>query len=255
MNRRDAEAQSEEPMGGSHRSASDPLTHSPTDSLTFPTDWLLWQLADSAFPTGGFAHSGGLEAAYHHRTVRGGGDLAEYLRTALHQLAHASLPYVHAVFSSEVPFAEADQHCDAFLSNHVANRASRLQGQAILSTCERTFGLELLRRLQGEIADKVLPSHNAPVFGQIALLLGLDARATAQLFVFVQLRSWISAAVRLNIVGPMEGQRVQAELTADAEQCVAQFGKIGITDVAQSSPLLDLWQGTQDRLYSRLFQT
>jgi urease accessory protein len=177
------------------------------------------------------------------------------LRTALHQLAHASLPYVHAIFSSEVPFAEADEHCDAFLSNHVANRASRLQGQAFLSTCERTYGLESLSTLQVEIADKSLPSHNAPVFGFVASLMRLDARATAHLFVFVQLRSWISAAVRLNIVGPMEGQRVQAELTGAAEQCVAQFGKIAMCDAAQSSPLLDLWQGTQDRLYSRLFQT
>jgi urease accessory protein len=255
MNRRDTEAQSEEPLSGSHRSASAPLTHSLTDSLPLSTDWLLWQLADSAFPTGGFAHSGGLEAAYHHRAVRGGGELAEYLRTALHQLAHASLPYVHAVFSSAVPFAEADQHCDAFLSNHVANRASRLQGQAFLSTCERIFGLQSLSTLQREIADKALSSHNAPVFGRVALLLELDAKATAQLLVFVQLRSWISAAVRLNIVGPMEGQRVQSELTPDAERCAAQFGKIAIADVAQSSPLLDLWQGTQDRLYSRLFQT
>jgi urease accessory protein len=33
-------------------------------------DWLLWQLADSAFPTGGFAHSGGLEAAWQHGEIR-----------------------------------------------------------------------------------------------------------------------------------------------------------------------------------------
>lgn len=28
-----------------------------------PSDWIAWQLCDSAFPAGAFAHSGGLEAA------------------------------------------------------------------------------------------------------------------------------------------------------------------------------------------------
>ena len=41
-------------------------------------EWLVWQLVDSAFPAGGFAHSAGLEAAAHrngaaapHRGVAG----------------------------------------------------------------------------------------------------------------------------------------------------------------------------------------
>ena len=34
-----------------------------------PDEWVLWQLLDSAYPTGGFAHSGGLEAAWQHGEV------------------------------------------------------------------------------------------------------------------------------------------------------------------------------------------
>jgi urease accessory protein UreF len=48
-------------------------------------------------------------------------------------------------------------------------------------------------------------------------LLEPDAGSASRLFVFTQLRGWISAAVRLNIVGPLEGQKIQRELSEDAE--------------------------------------
>ena len=245
MKRRDPETQREQETS----SSSVPLR------LCGSNNWLLWQLADSAFPTGGFAHSGGLEAAFQHRAVRGGVELADYLCAALNQLAHAALPFVHAAFTGQHSFSEVDQRCDAFLSNHVANRSSRSQGRAFLATCNRSFPCEPLQRFQNEVLDAELAAHGAPVFGRITVLLDLDAEAAARLFVFTQLRGWISAAVRLNIVGPIEGQRVQRKLTAGCERCASQFGRIALDDVCQTAPLLDLWQGTQDRLYSRLFQT
>ena len=45
------------------------------------SDWLFWQLADSAFPTGGFAHSWGLEAAWQS------GEVADV--AALRRFVHA----------------------------------------------------------------------------------------------------------------------------------------------------------------------
>lgn len=219
------------------------------------SDWLLWQLADSAFPTGGFAHSGGLEAAFQHRALRGRAELGEYLRAALNQLAHASLPFVHAAFAETSEYAAIDWACDAFLANHVANRASRLQGQAFLSTVDRAFGASAVREFRAGVQRANLPSHAAPVFGTVARLLALPSQSAARLFVFTQLRGWLSAAVRLNVVGPLEAQALQHELGVDAERTAQQFGSIAIDDCAQTAPLLDLWQGTQDRLYSRLFQT
>lgn len=247
MSRTAAEPQREEAVSG--RLLSAPLR------LCGSNDFLLWQLADSAFPTGGFAHSGGLEAARQHGEVNGSDSLQEYLRVSLTQLAHAALPFVHAVFADEQPFREVDARCDAFLSNHVANRASRVQGQAFLASVERTFGLEELKAFRsGQLAQNS-PGHFAPVFGTVARILALAAAAAARLFVFTQLRGAISAAVRLNLVGPGEAQVIQHRLTEAAETAAGRFGEVALADVAQTAPLLDLWQGTQDRLYSRLFQS
>src|SRR5258708_29349492 len=104
-------------------------------------DWLLWQLADSAFPTGGFAHSGGLEAAWQHGEVRDRNDLSTFIEASLSQFGHGSFPLILAAHRHPDKFPELDRLCENFTTNHVANRASRLQGQALLSSARRIFGI------------------------------------------------------------------------------------------------------------------
>jgi urease accessory protein UreF len=48
---------------------------------------------------------------------------------------------------------------------------------------------------------------------------------------------------------------LQRRLAPAAEKIIAGCGALTLDDLAQTSPLLDLWQGAQDRLYSRLFQS
>jgi urease accessory protein len=216
-------------------------------------DWVLWQLADSAFPTGGFAHSGGVEAAFQYGEIRQGDTLVAFLEAALHQAGNAALPFVNAAFHQAEIFSVIDLYCDAFTSNHVANRASRVQGRAYLYSVDRAFTSEPLQRLRGELND--LPSHFAPVFGAVARLLQIEKLAALRLFVFMQLRGWISSAVRLGIIGPLEGQSIQRQFSPLAEATVQSCSNLGLDDVAQTAPLIDLFQGSQDRLYSRLFQS
>jgi len=54
--------------------------------------WLLLQLSDSALPTGGFAHSGGLESLAQQKQVVEPADLRRFLRDALWQTGHFALP-------------------------------------------------------------------------------------------------------------------------------------------------------------------
>ena len=97
--------------------------------------------------------------------------------------------------------------------------------------------------------------HYAPVFGAVLQLLYLSREAAANLFYFIPLRGLLSGAVRLGIGGPMEAQALQHRLAPGAASMRADCAHLTVEDIAQTSPLLEIWQGAQDRLYSRLFQS
>jgi len=228
------------------------------------SDWLIWQLVDSAFPTGGFAHSGGLEAAREHGEISHREQLIGYCASSLRQAGHAGLPLVAAAHIEPKRLRDFDQLCDAFTTNHVANRASRIQGQALLAAALRIFpnlsqiphvdthhdGVPL-RAWLGENA----PGHFAPMWGAVTSALGFDLATAQRLFLFLHLRTLIAAAIRLNVVGPMQGQALQHQLTPDLEEVWRRCSELRLEDLAQTAPLQELWQGSHDRLDARLFQS
>lgn len=216
--------------------------------------WLLWQLSDSAFPAGGFAHSFGLEAAWHQGEV-GAGSLARFVSDAIVQAGRSGVPFVTAAHDDPGAIGTIDARCDAFLRNAVTNRASRVQGRAWLGTVERSFPrpeiLTLGRLVRGESAAR----HFAPIVGATLKALAVDRTSAARLFLFGVARGTLSAAIRLGIVGTTEAQRLLAEVAGDLDRTLAWSETLTVEEVAQTTPLADLWQASHDRLYSRLFQS
>jgi len=213
------------------------------------TRWLVMQLADSAFPVGGFAHSSGLEAAMQSGWARDRRSIEAFCVECVRQAGALSLPFVRAAHGDGDRLVELDARIDAMLSNAVANRASRVQGRAHLETCARVFGDRI------DLAPtSTMKTHHAPIFGATLAVLEIDEEECARLFLHATMRGVTSAAVRLGAMGPSESQRLHVSLHDVLEDVLAR-SHADVDRAAQISPLADLLQGAHDRLYSRLFQS
>ena len=232
-----------------------PLVTGRTDAGKDSSPWLLWQIMDSAFPVGSFAHSGGLEAAVQFGFVTDAHTLAEFLRVSLTQAARLSAPFARATAADPSTFVAANERYDTLLVNDPANRASRAMGLAVLTAGDAMLpdaGLAGVRDTTRRATGFV---HLPPAWGLLARAVGLDDVATVDAFLFQHVRGLLSAAVRLNVVGPMQAQCVLAALKVTRQDCIDLARRTTVDTATGTAPTLDLLQSLHERLYSRLFNS
>lgn len=216
---------------------------------------LIWQLIDSGFPAGGFAHSGGLEASVQHGRVADAAGVLSFARQALAQAGRSALPLVTAAHREPASLQQLDRLSDIFLSNPIANRASRAQGRAFVTCVVRSFPRAGLSHVEARVRAEALGCHYAPVFGVVLEILAVEMAEAQRAFLFMTVRGVASAAVRLGLIGAYEAQEAQALLAPEIERTIQRCGGLAPAEIAQTAPLIDLCQSTHDRLYSRLFQS
>jgi urease accessory protein len=217
------------------------------------SEWLTWQLVDSAFPTGLFAHSWGLESAWQHGEVRSLPQVRDFVDASILQAGYGVLPLLNAAFRQAEQLEGLDRLADAFLTNPVANRASRVQGRSLLATTGRVWPSAALTVLSMRV--EATHAHVSPVSGVLFRELGLPLATIQRVMLFSAARGVLSAAVRLGIIGAFEAQRLQFDAAPRLDDMAGRCANLGARDLAQTAPVIDLLQSRHDCLYSRLFQS
>jgi urease accessory protein len=223
--------------------------------MTTDARWRVLQIVDSGFPTGGFAHSAGLEAALAAGVVDSTSSFDAFVRAHLWNCGNASLPFVAAAHRDPHDFDDLDAAADARLVNHVANRASRTQGRAFLATAASVFGAPAVAALAARAAAREIAAHQAPVFGASLAALEVTLGDALAMHLLLALRGVVSAAVRLGVVGPNEAQRFQGRHAATLDAVLDACRALTPDDAAGVAPVFDALGATHDRLYGRLFQS
>jgi len=190
-----------------------------------PTAGLLL-LADSRFPGGGHAHSGGVEAVVDRGLLRDAGELGVFLdgRVAGAGTVVAAVAAAGCLLAERaepVDWARWDAAVSARTPSAALREASRVQGSALLRTARRVWqaaALEALARHGRPHHPLVLGAAVAAGGGAGAVAAaGGGAGAAAALAVHHLLGGACSAAVRLLGLDPIEVAAVQAQAARRAE--------------------------------------
>jgi urease accessory protein len=225
-------------------------------------DWILWQLLDSALPTGSFVSSNGLEAAIQtkHCTTD---NLIPFITLQVENYACTSLPFVTdawATCNSKSPdnveeMLSLDYKCEGTLTNHIVRRTSTAQGGALLLLFNNSFQPNTFMKQYKNSVKNTQLGHLPIVFGAMCHSLDIDLLVTQRLFLFLFVRGLLSAAVRLNLIGPYLAQRLLTDLNPIVQRVLDECRDLKSDDAHQCNPLLDIIQASHDSLYSRLFNS
>jgi urease accessory protein len=220
------------------------------------SSWKIYMLVDSGLPTGGFAHSNGLESAVTNGLIGGTSSLDCFVREALLVAFHSQVPLMLQAMGDEAGWLLSDKLAEAVLTCRVAQRASRSLGDALLRVSAEAFPEHAaeLRACRKVVLEGNAPGHQAPAFGRVCGLLGLDALTAAQALLFITARDMLSAATRLSLLGPLQAARMLGSFAKLTEE-LASMVAISENLPAQVNPLLEIVQGSHDRQYSRLFSS
>ena len=124
-------------------------------------------------------------------------------------------------------------------------RAAQAQHLSLAAASARIKSLE---------AQAGLPLHFVPAFGLALARLEVSAHDVQTMYLHMALRDQISAAIRLGVIGPMEGHRLQHDFYAVFDELLARHAGRGYQQATRSAFLLDTAQVFHDDIYSKLFQ-
>ena len=99
--------------------------------------------------------------------------------------------------------------------------------------------------------------HLPPLWGAVTAAMGIPLHETAYVFLFAHARTVLSAAVRASVLGPYQAQAMLGgkKLREWISALVKRWWDVQVEDAGQTGPVMDLWVGRHELLYSRIFNS
>jgi urease accessory protein len=216
----------------------------------------LLQLSDTAFPTGSFAHSLGLEAFVEAGILKDAEDLKRQVRTHLDALATSDCVALRAARGAEslAELVYIDRLLLATKLPRELRSASTATGGRFLASVA-ALGVEgpLLEAYARAVREDVAPGNMAVGYGIAAPALGFDDSEALLSYLYTAAASLVAAGQKLIPLGGSVAQLTLYSLSGEITMAVEKSGEVAVEDMYAFAPEVDVYSMLHERQRVRLY--
>lgn len=218
------------------------------------------QLADSAFPSGRYTLSHGLESyAQSGRLTTDNLEalLADYIRHGAGPSDGVALACAHRAAStgSLTPAVQADGRLTAVKLPREARTASTRTGRQVLALARDIFGGDTLRSYGMRVDEERAAGNYAVAVGLVTAFLDVPREQAVAGELYSWTTSALSAALRLGITEHRTVQTVLHRLKPVIAEVVDDNSGKEVGDISSCTPLADVMAMRHERAETRLFMS
>ncbi|MGW9403565.1 urease accessory protein UreF [Arthrobacter sp. NPDC055585] len=216
------------------------------------------QFADSAFPSGFYTMSHGLEGYSQARLVSRGDVqplLAELLLHSVGPGDATALAAAHrAAADGDVELVqEVDQRLFASKLNAEMRRASVRSGHQLIDLGAELIGQPLLTEYGGRVRRRATPGCQPVATAVIYAANGVQTRQAVASDLFAFSASFVGAALRLRLTDHRHAQAMLLETAGVIEQATDAALERDLADLGGCAPMADVMSAQHEKAEARLF--
>lgn len=229
-------------------------------------------LHDSAFPTGSYAHSFGMETFIQREKILDKDDLrdfckvylkdnlgcseAVFLKEAYHLVYNKLLNKESSLKNRTIELKkliELENYCHVFKNTTELRKASTMMGRQFLKAILPLYKYEILVKWKQLLDSDKIHGDYIIVYSILAAYLGIDSTTAIMTYLYANISSLIYNAVRAIPLGQQAGISTIHSLLLDCYNVAELVMEKGIDDIYNCTPGLEMASMEHQFLYTRLF--